>query len=173
MSDNKPWPWPVGTPPMPEEIDVTAAYTTDIIGVVTTWNQDAGNTTDHFNVRQTALYIGLQCEELAEKLGACGLCDTGDLLDILGRELKRGMWDKAVSRANRKDLLDADADLMVVTIGSAISQGADFKGAMDEVLRSNDSKRDLEGNLNKDANGKIVKGPHYSPPDLTPYICKD
>jgi hypothetical protein len=39
------------------------------------WNLAAGNTADQFNVRQTALYIGLQIEELAHELRRCSVCE--------------------------------------------------------------------------------------------------
>ena len=39
-----------------------------VVADVTKFTQIAGCTTDQFNVRQTALYIGLQLEEMAEKL---------------------------------------------------------------------------------------------------------
>jgi predicted HAD superfamily Cof-like phosphohydrolase len=127
-------------------------------------------TTDEFNVRQTALYIGLQLEEMAEKLAA--LFPGDDLafeMQVASSELKRGDCDWAVSSANRKELLDADIDLMWVTIGSVLSQGADIHGAIAEVNRSNASKM-VDGKLQKDANGKVTKGPSFSSPDLTPFV---
>jgi len=128
-------------------------------------------TTDEFNVRQTALYVGLQCEELAEKLEAIfgGISGPVILLGILSNNFKSGMFDGVVFEANRKELLDADIDLMWVTIGSVLSQGADIHGAIAEVNRSNASKM-VDGKLLKDANGKVTKGPHFSPPDLTPFV---
>jgi predicted HAD superfamily Cof-like phosphohydrolase len=144
----------------------------DIIGVITKWNKDAGNSTDHFNGRQTALYTGLQCEELAEKLTAMGLHGIAGHLSQVGDELKQGVWDMTIRDADRQEMLDADADLMVVTIGSAASQGADFKGAMAEVIRANESKRFADGMLHKDENGKIKKPPRFKAPDLTPFVDK-
>jgi hypothetical protein len=44
---------------------------TDIIKAVRQFTEAVGCTTDQFNVRQIALYIGLQLEEMAEKLEAC------------------------------------------------------------------------------------------------------
>jgi predicted HAD superfamily Cof-like phosphohydrolase len=145
---------------------------TDIIGVVNQWNVEAGRTEGVFNPRQTAFYTGMQCEELAEKLYACGLHSSAEFLDHIGKEMKRGDWDANVAAAKRKDLLDADADIMVVTCGSAQGQGADFKGAMDAVLAANEAKRFPDGTLHKDANGKILKPEGWKAPDLTPYLAK-
>jgi predicted HAD superfamily Cof-like phosphohydrolase len=128
-------------------------------------------TTDEFNVRQTALYIGLQLEEMAEKIGS--ILGDGDRLviqlDTDSLDFKSGVYDKKVSLACRKELLDADIDLMWVTIGSVLSQGADIHGAIAEVNRSNASKM-VDGKLQKDANGKVTKGPSFSSPDLTPFV---
>lgn len=140
---------------------------------VIAWNKDAGNTAGEVNVRQSAMYLGLQCEELAEKLLAVGRVEISGILDKLGMEFKRGQHDYFVELGlatpeGRKELLDADMDLIVVSIGAAMSQGANVHGAMAEVIRSNDSKR-TDGKLLKDTNGKIVKPAHYSPANLAPY----
>lgn len=140
-----------------------------MIDAITDFNKAAGNTTDRFNVRQSALYLGLQCEELAEKLDAIGIDSSA--LSTLGTKLKRGSFDIAVRHGSRKEMLDADMDLVVVSIGAALSQGADVAGAMAEVIRSNESKK-VNGELHKDVNGKIVKGPNYSAPDLAPFLCR-
>ena len=65
--------------------------------------------------------------------------------------------------------LDAVADLIYVLIGYALKAGYDLDGAFREVHRSNMTKLGADGKpIN--INGKIRKGPNYSPPDLTPYI---
>lgn len=140
---------------------------TDIIGTVNQWNLDAGRTQGYFNPRQAAFYLGMQCEELAEKLAACGLETNAEILDHLGKELKQGTWDAQVMQADRKTMLDGDADLVVVTIGSAQGIGSDFQRAMDKVLAANEAKRFADGQLHKDANGKILKPEGWQPPDLT------
>ena len=131
----------------------------------------AGCTTDEFNVRQTALYIGLQLEEMAEKLTAIFPfgSETAQQLDNLSGDFKSGRFNHLVLDANRQALLDADVDLAWVTIGSMLSQGADVTGAMNEVMRSNMSKM-VEGRMVKDANGKVVKPDTYSPPNLAPFV---
>ena len=138
----------------------------------------AGHTTDEFNVRQTALYIGLQLEEMAEKLEAItelaslnyhALDHVIDLINDASFEFKKGDYDSDLTNVDRKELLDADVDLAWVTIGSMLSQGADVTGAMNEVVRSNMSKM-VEGRMVKDANGKVVKPDTYSPPNLAPFV---
>lgn len=147
----------------------------DPIESVIRFNLDAGNTGTVVNVRQSALYTGLQVEELAEKLAAVGLHMIAKDLNVLAIDLRNGDFDHTVERAmqdpaNRLAMLDADCDLFVVSVGAAISQGADFVGAIREVCDSNDSKRNDAGALVRDDSGKIVKGANYREPDLRPFI---
>lgn len=137
------------------------------------FTEAVGCTTDRFNVRQTALYIGLQLEELGEKLDACGLGFHAAHLHALGDMFKEGVFDEGVGRVERAALLDADIDLAWVTIGSALSQGADVLGAMREVARANLDKIGPDGTVLKDENGKVRKPEGWRPPDLTPFVCRE
>lgn len=125
----------------------------------------AGQSVDGFDVRQAALYTGLQCEELAEKLEALGIASH---LDDLANELKAGLWDYKFINADREELLDADMDLAWVSFGASFSAGADVAGAAGEVARANHDK----GNA-KDRNGKVVKPVGWRGPDHSKFICKD
>lgn len=145
----------------------------DFIEQVRHFNKLAGNTDDQFNVRQAAMYFGLQLEEMAEKLETLGFVNMVAQLDMLGRDFKAGVHDHLFASVDRKTLLDDDVDQLVVTVGSLISQGADVQGACREVNRANMSKVFPDGTLHKDANGKIVKPEGWTPPDLTPFVCKD
>jgi predicted HAD superfamily Cof-like phosphohydrolase len=58
-------------------------------------------------------------------------------------------------------MVDALADILVVTYGAAIEMGVDLEPVFVEVHRSNMSK---DGG--KDPGGKILKGPSFSPPDI-------
>jgi len=78
----------------------------------------------------------LICSEAAEFLEAC---DKGDFVEMV----------------------DALADILVVTYGAAIEMGVDLEPVFAEVHRSNMSK---DGG--KDAGGKILKGPGFRPPDV-------
>lgn len=131
----------------------------------------AGCTTDQFNARQTALYIGLQLEEMAEKLEAIFGCRDMmvRLLISVSSLFKRGDYDSDVAKANRECLLDADIDLAWVTVGSALSQGADVLGALREVARANLDKINV-GVVKKDANGKVIKPAGWRGPDMSQFI---
>ena len=143
----------------------------DIIGLVNQWNKDAGRTEGFFNPRQTAFYTGMQCEEMGEKLRACGLLGIAGDLERVGKELKEGVWDslirdQALDAKNRIEMLDGDCDIMVVTIGSAQGQGADFARAMGKVIAANEAKRFPDGKLHKNEHGKILKPEGWKAPNL-------
>ncbi|MBN2448592.1 MAG: nucleoside triphosphate pyrophosphohydrolase family protein [Phycisphaerae bacterium] len=59
------------------------------------------------------------------------------------------------------EMVDALADILVVTYGAAVEMGVDLEPVFAEVQRSNMSK-----NGGKDAGGKILKGPGFLPPDI-------
>ena len=59
------------------------------------------------------------------------------------------------------EMVDALADILVVTYGAAVEMGVDLAPVFAEVQRSNMSK-----NGGKDPGGKILKGPGFSPPDI-------
>jgi predicted HAD superfamily Cof-like phosphohydrolase len=61
---------------------------------------------------------------------------------------------------------DALADLLYVVIGSALQWGIPIERVFTEVHRSNMTKTSGA----KRADGKILKGPNYSPPDLRSVI---
>lgn len=127
---------------------------------------------DGFNARQTALYIGLQLEEMAEKLEACGFNSASPAVSLLhnaSADFKRGLFDAMVQRADKEALLDADIDLAWVTIGSALSQGANVEGAAAEVSRANLAKFP-EGVAVRDDNGKVVKPEGWTGPNLSAFI---
>lgn len=66
-------------------------------------------------------------------------------------------------------LLDSLCDQIVTAIGMAHMMGYDIRGALAEVDRSNWSKF-VDGKPVFNEQGKIAKGPNYTPPDLTPFL---
>lgn len=162
------------------------------------WNRAAGRTENEFNVRAVALHIGLQLEEMAEKLEAVSEFRLVADLHHLGMLFKKGTYDHLVESGNRTAMIDADCDIMVVTAGAMQASGANVHGALGEVCRSNESKAvgcnsckstgkrmvdDFEiicdgadcnkrgWILVKDANGKIQKGPDYTEPQLEQFTA--
>lgn len=128
-----------------------------------------------FDAKLVAFYTGVQCEELAEKLRAI-FCDAGmpviSGLEQLGHDLKNGVHTVLVDHADRRDLLDADIDLQVVSEGAILASGADGNGGRGEVNRSNLAKI-VDGKVIRDpVSGKILKPEGWTPPNLEPFVCK-
>jgi predicted HAD superfamily Cof-like phosphohydrolase len=74
---------------------------------------------------------------------------------------------EAADRDDFVEMVDALADLLVVVYGAAVEMGVDLEPVFTEVHRSNMSK-----NGGKDAGGKILKGPGWSPPDIVAELRK-
>lgn len=163
---------------MMEHIEAAAQQEQEtFVADVRQFTEAVGCTTDQFNVRQTALYLGLMAEEFAEVLEALSLPLHAKSLHHISNQFKTGRLDGAVLATNQRvELLDGCTDLAWVTIGAMLSQGVDVLGAMREVARSNMSKLieapDGTPLAVKDINGKVVKPASFSGPDLTPFIAK-
>lgn len=72
----------------------------------------------------------------------------------------------AVLAHNIVAVADALADLEVVVNGTALSFGIDLDLVLQEVHRSNMSKLGLDGQPVLREDGKVLKGPNYSPPNI-------
>lgn len=64
------------------------------------------------------------------------------------------------------------ADLAYVTYGAALTLGIDLDLAVAEVHRANMSKLGIDGKPIMRGDGKVLKGPHYRAPDMTPALAK-
>jgi predicted HAD superfamily Cof-like phosphohydrolase len=58
------------------------------------------------------------------------------------------------------------ADVVYVAYGTAASYGIDLDAVIAEVHRANMTKLDAQGRPVRRADGKILKGPNYRPPDV-------
>ena len=135
------------------------------------WIRDAGQTIDRDNEKQIGLYIALCCEELSEALEP--ITPWYSMARSTATAIRNGEYDRQVQAADRQELLDAAIDLIWVATGLAASLGADVEGALGEVIRSNDSKRNPDGSMSLDATGKVIKGANYTAPDLRPFLPKE
>lgn len=70
---------------------------------------------------------------------------------------------------NLEEVAKELADVLVVVYGTADVLGIDLQGAFTEVMRSNMSKL-RDATFRED--GKLLKGPHYTKPDMWNYIWK-
>lgn len=63
-------------------------------------------------------------------------------------------------------IADALADIVYVAYGSACVYGIDLDVVLDEVHASNMTKLGADGRPVRRADGKVLKGPDYRPPDV-------
>ena len=63
-------------------------------------------------------------------------------------------------------IADGLADLLYVVYGTAVEYGIDIDAVFAEVHRSNMSKLGENGNPILRQDGKVLKGPFFSPPDI-------
>lgn len=79
----------------------------------------------------------------------------------------------AINNHDKVEALDALIDILVVTIGTIHSMGADAEGAWKEVMKTNFAKIDSEtGKVRKREDGKVLKPLGWTPPDLKPFLKK-
>lgn len=124
-------------------------------------------TPEDFNVQ-----LGCHFEELDEMFETLAFdFDTAHIanearsyIKLLAKRLKRGEGKAKIY--DRKEFLDSIADQVVTGIGAAYCAGMQGAEAANRVNTSNWSKFDDDGQPIRDANGKIAKGPNYTPPDL-------
>jgi len=68
------------------------------------------------------------------------------------------------------EVADALTDLLYVVYGAGHSFGIDLDKCFGEVQRSNLSKLDIDGKPIYNENGKVLKGPNYSKPNLKQFL---
>lgn len=73
---------------------------------------------------------------------------------------------EAIEKGDLVGVCDALTDILVVTYGAGGSFGLNLDASFKEVDRSNCSKLDDNGMPIVREDGKVMKGPNYSPPDL-------
>lgn len=112
------------------------------------------------------LRVSLLLEEIFEFMGASGLA-----IEIDGKRWKDIGLDhyQLVERPaglNLVEAADALADIRYVTDGAALEWGIPLEKCLREVHRSNMSKLGEDGRPLLRADGKILKGPSYTAPQL-------
>jgi Phosphoribosyl-ATP pyrophosphohydrolase len=94
-------------------------------------------------------------------------------LFYLRNELNKEEWEELEVAWVGEDLVqyvDAVCDLIYVLAGSLVSFGVDLDACFAEVHRSNMSKLGKDGKPIVREDGKILKGPNFTPPDLRSII---
>lgn len=94
--------------------------------------------------------------------------DEGLWLRLLDEEVAELREASEVN--DRVKIADAVADIVYVTVGLAINRGLPFDAIFAEVHRSNMTKFIPPVAIRED--GKVIKGPNFSPPDIAAILEK-
>ncbi len=100
-------------------------------------------------------------------------CETTKALRINLLQEELNELKEALANNDVLETLDALIDLQYVLDGAFLSFGLQNvkEAAFAEVHRSNMSKLGEDGQpIRRPEDGKVMKGPNYTPPDLTPFI---
>ena len=88
--------------------------------------------------------------------------------DLIKEELDE--LSVAIKDKDIVEVADALTDLLYVVYGAGHSFGIDLDKCFAEVQRSNLSKLDIDGKPIYHENGKVMKGPNYSKPNLKQFL---
>ncbi|MFM7011485.1 MAG: hypothetical protein ACKO0Z_19510 [Betaproteobacteria bacterium] len=125
------------------------------------------------NARNLDVQVACHLEEIAEMFEVLRLTDrygtdlsrtVWDQLHLLSQSLKEGLLKAEINE--RGPFLDALADQVVTAVGVGHCADMRVSEAVRRVNASNWTKYDEDGLPLFSENGKIQKGPRYTPPDL-------
>ncbi len=88
--------------------------------------------------------------------------------DLIKEELNE--LEFAMKTKNLKEVADALTDILYVTYGAGCAYGINLDKCFKEVQRANMSKLSEDGKPIYNENGKVMKGPNYSAPNLKQFI---
>ena len=89
-------------------------------------------------------------------------------LDLIKEELSE--LEDAMKTKNLKEVADALTDILYVTYGAGYAYGVDLDECFKEVQRANMSKLGEDGKPIYNDQGKVMKGPNYTKPDLSKFV---
>ncbi|MPW63497.1 hypothetical protein C0208_01475 [Moraxella catarrhalis] len=119
----------------------------------------------HFEEISEMLDTIPECEVMADEMNTAAInLKTADI-DVYGEQM-----ENTISAIDKVELLDSLCDQIVTALGVGYDLGFDMEGALWEVIKSNYSKFDDDGNPIFDENMKITKGNNYFKPNLEKYI---
>lgn len=116
--------------------------------------------------KNRSVQLGCHLEEVAEMLEAIDEGSPSYHINEVSHAYKKA---QPLDVVDNQEFLDSLCDQIVTAVGVAYMMGYDIRGALAEVNRSNWSKFE-NGEPIFDENGKIKKGPNYSPPDLKAFL---
>ena len=103
-------------------------------------------------------------QTVRRELGWPGMDVAALRVDLIDEELNE--LREATGKQDLVGIADALTDLLYVVYGAGHAYGINLDDCFAEVHRSNMSKLDEESQPIYREDGKVLKGPNYSPPDL-------
>lgn len=94
----------------------------------------------------------------------------------LRREMLREEWDEygdAHENHDITELADAIGDMIYICCGTAVEFGIPLDAVMAEIHRANMSKLMPDGTPLLREDGKVMKGPNYTPPNIKNILFPD
>tara|TARA_B100001123_G_C15008641_1_gene906597 strand:- start:206 stop:577 length:372 start_codon:yes stop_codon:yes gene_type:complete len=88
--------------------------------------------------------------------------------DLIKEELNE--LEQAMKTKNLTEVADALTDILYVTYGAGCAYGIDLDKCFMEVQRANMSKLGDDGKPIYNENGKVMKGPNYTEPNLKQFV---
>ena len=88
--------------------------------------------------------------------------------DLIKEELNE--LEFAMKTKNLKEVADALTDILYVTYGAGCAYGINLDKCFKEVQRANMSKLGEDDKPIYNENGKVMKGPNYSAPNLKQFV---
>ena len=89
-------------------------------------------------------------------------------IDLIQEELNE--LEDAMKTKNLTEIADALTDILYVTYGAGYAYGINLDKCFAEVQRANMSKLGNDGKPIYNENGKVMKGPNYSKPNLKKFV---
>lgn len=118
---------------------------------------------DHELVELRFTLIDEEVQEAAEELSV-----LDDLMDHV--RLGHLSPDDENIKETKANLTKELADILYVTVGTAVALGLPIQEAFDEVHRSNMSKLGEDGKPILREDGKVLKGPNYTQANIRQFI---
>lgn len=115
---------------------------------------------------QRALRVKMIAEELSELATASGVRLYVTPIDALGLRYDIAVQDEPNLAVDLVEVADALGDIRYLVDGGNLVYGIPGQHVLREIHRSNMSKLGRDGKPVVRADGKTLKGPDYSPPDI-------
>lgn len=119
------------------------------------------------NTNDITVQYGCHLEEIAEMLLQTNDTTLRKVAEEVADSYKNKIYQLSINHETK--LLDSLCDQIVTSVGVAYMLGYDIEKALDEVIKSNNSKF-VNGKAIFNEQGKIIKGEDYFEPNLSKFI---